>query len=123
MLRLLTDTAILAARRAVRSWLAALSIPIYVFVFLFAARVLLAIPVLGPMLVGFVAAALCAGYLSLLASAVGGEPIRWADLKNGLRGIWDVVSVLFILWIVSLILGPIENAAGAHGAAIAGVVQ
>jgi hypothetical protein len=123
MLRLFTDTAILALRRTARSWLAALSIPIYGFVFVLAARLLLPIPMLGSLLLGFVGAALCAGYLSLLASAVTGSAIRWSDLKNGLRAIWDVVSVLFIIWIIGLVLRPIVTGAGSHGPAIAGIVQ
>jgi hypothetical protein len=123
MLRLLTDTTILALRRTVQSWLAALSIPIYGFVFILAARLLLPIPMLGSLLMGFVGAALCAGYLSLLASAVAGTAIRWSDLKNGLRAIWDVVSVLFIMWIIGLVLRPIVAGAGSRGPAIEGIVQ
>ncbi len=123
MLRLFTDTVILALRRTAQSWLAALSIPIYGFVFILAARLLVPIPMLGSLLLGLVGAAFCAGYLSLLASAVAGQPIRLVDLKNGLRAIWDVVSVLFIMWIISLVLRPIVAAAGPRGDAISGVVQ
>jgi hypothetical protein len=123
MFRLLSDVARLAARRAARSWLAALSIPIYTFAFVLAARVLLPIPMIGSMALGFLSAALCAGYLSLLASSVAGQPISWGDLKSGMRAIWDVMSVLFILWIASMVLGPIVRGAGARGPAIEGMVQ
>jgi hypothetical protein len=122
MLRTLLDLVVLAARRAAKSWLAALSIPIYTLIFFLAAGVLTKISTIGTLLLGFVEAALCAGYLSLLASSVQGEKIRWVDLRNGMRAIWDVMSVFFVLWIVNLVLTPVlRNSPNAT--AIAGLVQ
>jgi hypothetical protein len=123
MLRVLADLALLATRRAARSWLAAVSIPIYVTVFVLAARLLAPLGFVGQVLLGFVSAACFAGYLSLLASAVAGQPLRWVDLKNGTRALWDVVSVFFALMIINLLLAPIERAVGERATALAGVVQ
>jgi hypothetical protein len=76
---------------------------------------------LGGLLVGFVAAACFGGYLSLLASGVQGSQIRFADLKHGLRAVWDVCSVFFAMWILGLGVGMLQKMAGPNGAAVAGV--
>lgn len=127
MLRLYLDVAVLAARRAARSWLAAVSIPIYTLGFVLAASLLM--PVLGPlgwlggMVIGFIGSACVAGYLSLLASSVAGSRIRFADLKNGLRAVWDVVSVFFALWIIKMGVSLVAGAAGSKADAVAGVAS
>jgi len=104
------------------TWLAALSIPIYVFLFILATTLLAPLGMIGGMLVGLVAAACFGGYLSLLSSAVEGSQIRFADLKHGLRAVWDVVSVFFALWIVGLGVGKWINNLGAIGTFIAASV-
>jgi hypothetical protein len=121
MLKLYLDVAILAARRAAKSWLAAVSIPVYVFVIAMAAQVLAPFGFIGSLAVGVVAAACFGAYLSLLASAVAGSKIRLADLKHGLRAVWDVLSVGFALWIISLLVKVLVGAAGPKGNAVAGV--
>ncbi|HVZ75386.1 MAG TPA: hypothetical protein VHJ20_23580 [Polyangia bacterium] len=123
MLRQLADVGVLSLRRAARGWLAAVSIPVYTLAFIVAAKMLAPLGIIGSLILGFVSAALCAGYLSLLASVVAGEPIRLRDLKSGMRAIWDVMSVFFAMWIVSLVLGPIERGAGDNAVAVAGIVQ
>jgi hypothetical protein len=122
MLRRAADLLSLAARRAAKSWLAALSLPIYGIAFLALGLALAPLGKVGSFILGFVGAAFCGGYLSLLASGVAGEPLRWVDLKNGLRAIWDVVSVLFILWIASMVLEPILAGMGSRGPALRGVI-
>jgi hypothetical protein len=121
MLRLYKDVAVLALRRAATSWLAALSIPIYVFLVVAAAKLCAPLGMIGGFIVGLVAAACFGAYLSLLAAALDGTKLRFADLKNGLGAIWDVVSVFFALWVVSLGVGVLKGAAGAKGEAVAGV--
>jgi hypothetical protein len=123
MFRTSIELVTLAARRAAKSWLAALSIPIYALLFFLAAGVCLQIPQVGGFLIGFVEAALCAGYLSLLSSSVAGEKIRWSDLRTGMRAIWDVMSVLMLLWILDWVLGRALPEGGRHTTAILGLVQ
>jgi hypothetical protein len=121
MLGLYKDVAILAARRAAHSWLAALSIPIYTLLVVGAAYLSAPLGMIGGFIVGLVAAACFGAYLSLLASALDGTKLRFADLKNGLGAIWDVVSVFFALWVVSLVVGMVKNAAGPKAEAVGGV--
>jgi hypothetical protein len=121
MLRLYKELAIQAARLAAQSWLAAVSIPIYAFVVLLAYTLSAPIPFVGGFVVGIVASACFGGYLSLLASALDGTKLRMADLKNGLRAVWDVVSVYFVWWAMMFLVGMIASRAGSKGEAIAGV--
>jgi hypothetical protein len=121
MLKLYAEIAALAARRAARSWLAAVSIPVYVFAVMLAAQLVAPLGMIGGMIIGVVAAACLGAYLSLLGAAVSGSPIRLADLKNGLRALWDVMSVGFALWIISLLVKVLVGAAGDKGPAVAGV--
>jgi hypothetical protein len=110
---------------AVRSWLAALSIPIYAVLFLlvarFASQVFGGVPMVAGIIIGLFGAACFGGYLSLLKQAVAGSSIRVSDLKDGLRWVWDVTGVLFIIWIIELIVDRIA-AGNPSGTAIKGVV-
>ncbi|HTA21241.1 MAG TPA: hypothetical protein VK989_18240, partial [Polyangia bacterium] len=121
MLKLYGEIAVLAARRAARSWLAAVSIPVYVLAIVMVAQLVAPLGMIGGIIINFVVAACLGAYLSLLASAVAGTQIRLADLKNGLRALWDVISVGFALWIISLLVGVLVKGAGEKGAAVAGV--
>jgi hypothetical protein len=121
MLGIYKDVATLAAKRAAQSWLAAVSIPVYAFAVAGAAVLCAPLGIFGGIIVGLVAAACFGAYLSLLASAIDGEKLRAADLKNGLRAIWDVVSVFFALWIVGLVVRLLTGMAGPNAAAVGGV--
>jgi hypothetical protein len=127
MFRLFADVAILAARRAARSWLAALSIPIYALLFLGAVRLLgpLLAPLgmIGGFVLGFIGAACFGGYLSLLASSVAGTRIKLADLRHGLRAVWDVLGAFFALWIIGIGVGVLQRMAGPNGPAVLGVAS
>jgi hypothetical protein len=119
--RLFRDVAILALRRASVSWLAAASIPIYAIAFVWVARLAAPLGMIGGFVVGFVGAAFFGGYLSMLATAVSGGKLRLADLRSGLRAVWDVISVFFALWIISLGVGVLQRAAGDNAVAVSGV--
>jgi hypothetical protein len=121
MLGLYKDVAVQAARRAAQSWLAAVSIPLYVLAVVGAAYVTAPLGMIGGFIVGLVAAACFGAYLSLLAGAIDGAKLRFADLKNGLRAVWDVVSVFFALWVIGLVVTVLKNAAGAKAEAVGGV--
>lgn len=127
MLRIYADIAVTAAKRAARSWLAALSIPIYALLFLlFAALVgpvLQPLGMLGGMVIGIFGAACFGGYLTLLKLAVENSPIRLRDLKDGMRAVWDVTSVFFVIWIIGMIVGLLVMASGPKGPALMGVVN
>ena len=121
MLGIYKDVAVRAAKRAAQSWLAAVSIPIYAFAVAGAAMLCAPLGMIGGIIVGLLAAACFGAYLSLLSSALDGVKLRAADLKNGLRAIWDVVSVFFALWVVGLVVRMLSGMAGPNGAAVGGV--
>jgi hypothetical protein len=123
MLRLYADLAVRALKLAARSWLAAVSIPIYAAIFLFAASLLSPLGMIGGILVSLVAMACFAGYLYLLADAVSGTKLRFRDIRKGMRGLWDVVSVAFALWVIGLGVSVLKGAAGPNGPAVVGVAQ
>jgi hypothetical protein len=123
VLRTYADIAVVAAKRAARSWLAALSIPIYALLFLLLASLVAPLGIVGGILVGIFGAACFGGYLTLLKLAVDDSPIHLRDLKDGLRAVWDVMTVFFVLWILSLIVGMVVAAAGSRGPAVMGVVN
>jgi hypothetical protein len=122
MLGLYKDVAILAAKRAAQSWLAAVAIPIYVLVVVLVAFAAAPLGLIGGLIVGFVAAACFGGYLSLVAIALDGTRMRLADLKNGLRAVRDVLGVFFLLFVISYVLGQVR-AGGSSGVALAGVAS
>jgi hypothetical protein len=123
MLRLYADVLALAARRAARSWLAAVSIPVYAAIFVGAAIVCAPLGIIGTFLLLFVGLACFAGYLYLLADSVSGSKIRARDIRTGMRGLWDVCSVSFAMWIVGLGVSVLAGAAGARAPAVLGVAQ
>jgi hypothetical protein len=112
-----------ALRRSALSWVAALSIPIYGVVFIALATPLTGLGMIGGFILGFVGAAFLAGYLFLLQAGVAGSKIRFSDLRTGLRGVWNVVSVLFALMILGLGLQVITNAAGSRAPAVLAIAQ
>jgi uncharacterized membrane protein len=87
MWRLYRDVAVLAFRRTLQSWLAAVSIPIYAAVFVGAAILALPLGFVGTILLVLVGMACLAGYLYLLAEAVAGSKIQLGDIKRGMRGL------------------------------------
>jgi hypothetical protein len=123
MLALYKDVAILAAKRAAQSWLAAVSLPLYTLLVLLSMLATASLPpFIAGLIVGFVAAACFGAYLSLVAAALDGGNIRLGDLKNGLRSVWDVVGVFFVLSIIGLLVGKVQESAGPNAAAVGGVV-
>ncbi len=123
MLRLYKDTAVLAFQRAVKAWPVAFSVILYALIMLFAMRVASGLGIVGGFLLGLVGAACAAGYLHLLAQAVGGRPVSLEDLKTGFSVLfWDVISVMFALWIIDLLVTVLARGAGPNGEAILAMV-
>lgn len=69
----------------------------------------------GGFLYGFVSAACLSGYLHLLGRAVDKSRLSWDDLRQGfLALLWDVMGLLFALWIVGTVVDMIAKNAGDH---------
>jgi hypothetical protein len=123
MLATYRDTAVLAFRRAAKAWPVAFSLILYVAILAAAAMLVMPLGLIGGLLIGFVAAACVSSYLHLLAQAVNGSRLAWSDLKRGFGArFWDVVSVMFALWILSFVGGFLVQGAGPNGPAMAGVI-
>src|SRR2546422_16407 len=102
MFRTYLDVAVLAAKRAARSWLAGLGIPALAGIIMIAAGLVAPLGMVGGIVLALIIDACVAIYLSMLRSAVAGSKLQLADFKNGLSAFWDVVSVMFALWIINL---------------------
>jgi hypothetical protein len=100
-----------------RAWPVALSTLMYFGILLVAYR--LASPFgtqIGGFIVGFVQALCISSYLYLVSRAVDGSKLRFVDLKQSfLALLWDVVGVLFALWVGGLVIGLLAEALGDHG--------
>lgn len=101
----------------------AFAVLVYAVAFVGAAMLVNPLGMVGGFILGFVAAACLSGYLFLLSQAVRGAPFRWADLKQGFGALfWDVVSVLFAFWVISLASGLVIKSAGNQGPPLAAVI-
>jgi hypothetical protein len=92
------------------------------------AAVLSPLGIIGGLVLGLVVAACWSSYLELASQAVAGSKIRlsWAEFRRTLGArFWDVISVMFAFWIISLLLGPAlrgpdgERVAAVFGLAVA----
>jgi hypothetical protein len=123
MFGLYKDTAVLAFQRAAKGWLAALSLVVYGVAMLLATVIAGRLGPLGGFALGFAAAACVSGYLHFLAQAVQGRKVTLADLKTGFGALfWDVISVMFALWIIGFVVDALVGGAGDNGPAIAAMV-
>lgn len=125
MFLLYRDVAVLAARRAVRAWPVALSFVVYAAILFVAAMVFGRIAMVGGLVFGLVGAACWSSYLELASQAVAGSKIhlRWDDFRRTFGAhFWDVISVMFAFWIISLLMQPaLASAEGARIGAIFGI--
>jgi hypothetical protein len=116
MLSLYARLAVKSVRLALRGWPAAIALLLYAVAFRFASGLLGQIAVIGGFMIGFLIAFLISSYLHLLSLVVVGRPIRIADFRESFGArFWDVVSVLFALWIIDFGLGFLTSGAGDRG--------
>ncbi len=119
LVSLFIEVAGTAGKRAVAGWPAALAVLLYAAVMLAAALFLGPLGLVGGFIIGFIEAACISNYLHLLSVVVAGSKLDWSDLKAGfLALLWDVIGVLFVLWIASYAVGFLREAAGDHGEAV-----
>ncbi len=123
MLSLYRQVTVEAARRAIAAWPVALSFVVYLVILVAAVIAFAPLGPIGGFLVGFVVAACWSSYLELLSQAVAGAKIRirWDEFKRTfLARFWDVISVMFAFWIISLLTGPFVR--GPNGPAASAVI-
>lgn len=122
MLSLYRRVTVLAFQRALRAWPLALALFVYAAILLMARILIAPLGIVGGFILGFVMAACWSSYLELISQAVIGSKLRldWNELKRtfGAR-LWDVVSVMFAFWIISMVTQPLT--AGPNGDALAAI--
>jgi hypothetical protein len=110
-------------RRALKSWPALLVLPAYPLL-LYVARLLTAsVGFVGSILFSFVVAACWSSYLELISQAVTSSRFRldWSELQRSfVAHLWDVVSVLFVFWIIGMLSAPLL--ATSRGPAISAII-
>lgn len=122
MLRTYGELAVEAGRRAARSWLAMLAIPAYGFLILLAAKLVMPLGMAGGFVIALVSDACIASYLAGLSAAVRGEKLRLDSLKITMNAFFDVISVMFALWVINLGVAFLGKSAGTNGPAVVGVL-
>lgn len=123
MLSLYRRVTVEAALRALKAWPVALSLIVYAILLVAAVVAFSPLGIVGGFLVGFVVAACWSSYLELISQAVGGSKarIRWDDFKRTFFArFWDVISVMFAFWIISLLTSPLVR--GPNGPAASAVL-
>ncbi len=105
-LLLYRDALIKAARSFVRCWMIAVAVVIFMVLLVFAGASIARLGILGGLLMGAANALLVGATLSLIEDAViGARPIRFQDIWQSFGSyFWDVIGVLFILWVPMMLL-------------------
>lgn len=104
---LLYRTALIkAARSFVRCWMIAVAVVVFMVLLAFAGASVGRLGLLGGFLMGAANALLVGATLSLIEDAVvGARPVRFQDIWGSLGNyFWDVIGVLFILWVPMMLL-------------------
>jgi hypothetical protein len=123
MFRLYGQCAARALRHALTAWPVAFSLIFYAVAMLTAARFLAPLGIVGRFLLGFVFAACVSSYLHLLARAVEGGKIKFADFKQSFGSrFWDVISVLFAFWIIDIVVSVLVRGMGPNGMLIRAMI-
>ncbi len=116
-LNLFVDVARTSFARAIRGWPVALAVLAYAALMLSCTAIFGGLGLVGGFILGFIEAGCISSYLHLLSVVVGGQKLSWDDLRQGFFALlWDVIGVLFALWIASFAIGYLAQAAGEHGA-------
>ncbi|HUB07683.1 MAG TPA: hypothetical protein VMB50_11805 [Myxococcales bacterium] len=105
-----------AAKRALRGWPVALAVLGYAALMVAATFLFGRLGIVGGFILGFIEAACISSYLHLLSVVVSGSKLTLDDLRAGFFALlWDVIGVLFVLWIASWGIDALVQAAGDHG--------
>jgi hypothetical protein len=106
--------------RAAKAWPVALATIVYAVLFELISGLVGPLGMAGGFILGFIEAGCIASYLYLLSRAVQGSRLKLEDLKQSFVAFfWDVIGVLFFLWIAGWVVQFVEQIAGDHGAFVA----
>lgn len=103
VLRLYGQTVVLAVRRGIKAWPVAFSLVLYAAIFYATSILVRPLGPVGGFILGLVLAACLSSYLHLISYAVAGTRIRFDELRGSFGArFWDVISVMFVFWIIRL---------------------
>lgn len=123
MLWLYGKVAAETGRRVVKAWPAALVLLAYPIILHFAGVLTAPAGIVGSFIMGFVTAACFSSYLEILSQVLDNARFRlnWDEFKRtfGAR-FWDVVSVLFALWMLNILTAPLMM--GSHARAFSAIL-
>ncbi|MFZ5889963.1 MAG: hypothetical protein ACOY0T_02755 [Myxococcota bacterium] len=123
MLWLYGKVAAETGRRVVRSWPAVLALFAYGVILHFARVLTAPAGIIGGFIMGFVLAACFSSYLEIVSQALEGSRFKldWEEFKRtfGAR-FWDVISVMFAVWILSFVTLPLMM--GPHARALSAII-
>lgn len=123
MFQLYGRVAVETGRRLAGSWQALLVLPLYPLILFLALQLTSSVGFVGSLLMGLVIAACWSSYLELISQAVGGARFRLdvQELKRSFAAhFWDVISVLFVFWLIELFTRPLLM--GANGPALSAII-
>lgn len=110
-------------RRVVKSWPAALVLIAYPIILQVAGMLTAPAGIIGGFIMGFVIAACFSSYLEILSQVLDSPRFRlnWDEFKRtfGAR-LWDVVGVMFALWMLELVTTPMMMSG--HARAISAIL-
>lgn len=110
-------------RRVVKSWPAALVLIAYPIILGLAGILTRPAGMIGGFIMGFVIAACFSSYLEILSQVLDSPRFRlnWEEFKRTFAArFWDVVSVLFALWMIELVTTPLMM--GSHARAFTAIL-
>lgn len=97
-----------AATLALRNWPVLGSVFAYMAITWASMTFAMLLGPLGPFLMGFVSAALTGSFLYLVEMMVRTSKVTWEDFARSFSAyLWDVIGVMFVLWIFEFFAAPI----------------
>lgn len=102
-----------AARVSTRNWVVIFTSWVYLAITLVAGYVVAPLGIIGGFIMAFVAAAVVSSYIYLVEMVVRTHKVTLDDFKRSFGAhFWDVVNVMFLLWLIQLATVVVAKASG-----------
>jgi hypothetical protein len=102
-----------AARVSTRNWVVIFTAWVYLAITIAAGWLVAPLGIIGGFVMAFVTGAIVGSYLYLIEQVVQANKVRLDDFKKSF-GVyfWDVINVMFLLWIINLVASFVARAVG-----------
>lgn len=112
-LKLYAESLNRAVRVCLRNWAVVFTSWVYLAITLVAGYIVSPLGIIGGMIMALVAAAVAGSYLYLVEMVVRTNRVTLDDFKRSFGvHFWDVVNVMFLLWLIDLAAGIVARASG-----------